>query len=219
MTRVYSSDAVDQLATALAVVQGKLEHATKAADNPFFKSKYADLPAVYDVSREALAANGLSVTQLTDFDEQGTVLVTTLLHKSGQWMRGYYPIRPVKPDPQSVGSAITYGRRYAYSAMVGVAAIGEDDDGNAASATNRIQGNDGTEKNPYGTAKARTEKYNELMKALQTSDDPAGYWHDNLRDFEYFKAFDTEYYSRLTAAGKKRREELLNQGGLHGVQG
>lgn len=130
----FQSESIKNIATALAKVQGEMEHAKKAEDNPYFKSKYADLPAVIDVARKLLASNGLSVTQLTDVDDNGKIsMVTQLMHSSGEWIRGYYPVNPVKNDPQNVGSAVTYARRYSFCAITGVAAIGEDDDGNKAS--------------------------------------------------------------------------------------
>lgn len=128
------SDNIDALAAALSKAQAKIESADKSAANPFFKSRYADLPSVWAACRKALTDNGLSVVQTTDTSENGLVLETTLLHSSGQWISSLYPINPVKNDPQGLGSAITYGRRYALMALVGVVADdASDDDGNAAS--------------------------------------------------------------------------------------
>ena len=133
MTKQYQSEAINELAAALAKAQAEMQHAGKTAENPFFKSKYADLPAVIDAARPFLAKNGLAVTQPIDIDESGNLtLVTQLSHASGQWMRSWYPVRPVKNDPQGLGSAVTYARRYSYCSLVGVAAD-DDDDGNAAS--------------------------------------------------------------------------------------
>lgn len=128
-----TSEQINELAAALAKAQAKIQAAKKDSQNPAFKSKYADLASVWDACREALTSNGLSVVQLpTDTAEPGRVaLVTTLLHSSGQWISGMVSTRIVKDDPQGVGSALTYLRRYALSAMVGVAP--DDDDGNAAS--------------------------------------------------------------------------------------
>jgi hypothetical protein len=126
------SESIKELATALSKAQGEFEHAKKDTDNPFFKSTYADLASVIDAAKKPLSANGLAVAQITDTDENGNIsLETILMHTSGEWISGKYPIRPVKTDPQSMGSAITYARRYAFSAMTGIAA--DDDDGNAAS--------------------------------------------------------------------------------------
>ncbi len=127
------SETIGTLAKALAKAQGQIKAAVKGAENPFFKSSYADLPAVFKACREHLSANDIAVIQATGFDEAGVFLETTLAHASGEWVSGIYPVRPVKPDPQSMGSAITYSRRYALSAMVGVVADDEDDDGARAS--------------------------------------------------------------------------------------
>lgn len=128
---VLQSENINELVKALSVAQGQIGNAVKDAANPFFKSKYADLASVREAIREPMAANGLAVVQLPTVTERGTYLCTTLAHSSGQWMRSFYPIKPVKDDPQGMGSAITYARRYALSAITGVAP--EDDDGNAAS--------------------------------------------------------------------------------------
>lgn len=120
------------LATALAAAQGQMEGAKKDTANPFHKSKYADLASVWEAIRGPLSANGLSVVQLVTEAPAGFVgLTTILLHSSGQQISSTFHM-PVKDanNPQAVGSALTYARRYALSALVGVAP--EDDDGNFA---------------------------------------------------------------------------------------
>ena len=132
--RKYQSEDTKEIFAALAKAQSEMLHASKSADNPFFKSKFADFPGVIDASRPFLSKNGLSVNHFTDISSDGTILIICQLnHSSGQWMRGWYPIKPVKPDPQSIGSAFTYAKRYTYSAIVGVSVIDDDDDGNEAS--------------------------------------------------------------------------------------
>lgn len=134
------SESINELAAALAIAQGQITGALKDSANPFYKSKYADLASVWDACREHLSKNGLCVIQTTSTgrlapDGVGTMwgpfLVTTLAHKSGQWMRGYLPIKAKDDGPQAQGSGITYARRYALAAIVGVAQV--DDDGNEAS--------------------------------------------------------------------------------------
>ena len=122
---------IDKLAAALVKAQSVMKGAKKDSENPFFKSKYADLGAVWEACSDALQANGLAVAQTTTMKDGHLMLVTHLLHSSGQFLTGEYPIKPVKDDPQGHGSAMTYARRYALAAMVGV--ISEDDDGNAGS--------------------------------------------------------------------------------------
>ena len=127
------SQTIGELAKALAKAQGEIKSALKDATNPFFKSNYADLPAIVKSCKAELAANGIAYIQTTDFSELETWLETILVHSSGEWISGRYPVRPVKNDPQGMGSAITYARRYSLAAMVGVVSENEDDDGNAAS--------------------------------------------------------------------------------------
>jgi hypothetical protein len=131
------SDALDQLGAALAKAQAKLKPASKDGTNPHFKSSYATLGSIWDAAREVLSPNGLSVIQSFEATEGDTVAITTtLLHTSGQFMGGTLTLRPTKADPQGLGSAITYGRRYALAAILGIVAD-EDDDGNAASAPSK----------------------------------------------------------------------------------
>ena len=126
-----TSTEIGQLAEALSKAQAKITGALKDSANPFFKSKYADLASVWDACREQLSANGLAVIQTTDVDPEGVLVITTLAHSSGEWIRGRLRMVPTKSDPQGVGSCLTYARRYALAAIVGVAQV--DDDANAAS--------------------------------------------------------------------------------------
>lgn len=124
------SESIGSLAAALAKAQLEMGKAQKSSSNPFFKSKYADLSEVWDTCHKTLNENKLAVIQTTNRDTEGVTVVTTLAHESGEWISGELFMRPVKNDPQGVGSCITYARRYALAAMVGV--VQEDDDGNAA---------------------------------------------------------------------------------------
>src|SRR3990172_9533144 len=130
------SETIGKLADALAKAQGIMEGAVKDSQNPFFKSSYADLASVWDACRKPLANNGLSVVQTADFLPEHPEMVcidTTLCHSSGEWMRGRLVARPVKSDPQAIGSCITYLRRYSLQSIVGIAP--EDDDGNEETKT------------------------------------------------------------------------------------
>ena len=138
----FKSETIGDLAKALAAVQGDIKAAKKDAVNPFFKSNYADLPAVVAACKDSLSKNGIAYFQTTNFDAEGVWLETMLCHSSGEWIMGRYPIKPVKPDPQSAGSAMTYARRYALAAIVGVVAEDEDDDGAQASGNVRAESRD-----------------------------------------------------------------------------
>jgi hypothetical protein len=127
------SESITNLAKALATVQGKLTYATKDSANPFFKSKYADLESVWDSCRSLLSGNGLCIIQMPGNYFEGRMwLITRLCHESGEWIEQEMSVPVPKADPQGAGSALTYMRRYALAAFVGV--VQADDDGNAASA-------------------------------------------------------------------------------------
>lgn len=125
------SEQIDKLASALAKAQGKITGALKDSKNPFFKSNYADLASCWDACRAPLSENELAVLQTTEVDAEGVTVVTTLAHASGQWVRSKLRMIPKDASPQSTGSVLTYARRYALAAIVGLAQV--DDDANAAS--------------------------------------------------------------------------------------
>lgn len=125
-----TSEAINELAAALAKAQAEMKNAKLNKVNPHFKSRYADLAEIRDTVTPALAKNGIAVTHGMDTIEGGgLVVVTRLIHSSGQWIESRFPIAYDKP--QTMGSAITYGRRYNLSAIANIAAD-DDDDANAA---------------------------------------------------------------------------------------
>ena len=125
------SEQINELAAALAKAQGQMQSAKKDAENPFFKSKYADMDSVVSAIKEPLASNGLSYSQVLDIGEDGVYVETILMHASGQWISGRLKMPVAKPnDPQALGSASTYCRRFALQSIVGVPA--GDDDGEGA---------------------------------------------------------------------------------------
>lgn len=133
---MFKSEDIKDLAAALAKAQGEMKGAVKDAKNPFYKSTYANLESVWHAIGNPISKNGLSIIQTTAETDKGTVLETTLLHLSGQWVSGSILVKPVKNDPPGLGSALTYYRRYALAAIAGV--YSEDDDGNMASGKKEI---------------------------------------------------------------------------------
>lgn len=127
------SEQINELVTALAKAQGKITGALKDSANPFFKSKYADLASCWDAARDHLSANGLAVLQLPSSTDTHIAVETILTHSSGQFISETLSMVPADFKPQTVGSVLTYLRRYGLSAMVGIAQV--DDDGNTASST------------------------------------------------------------------------------------
>jgi len=120
----------NNLLDALAKMQGALDNATKSSDNPYFKSKYADLAQCLQTAKKPMADNGLSISQHCTFDGQFVQCVTILGHSSGQMMISTLMIPVAKKDAQGIGSSITYARRYALSSIIGLTQ--KDDDGEGA---------------------------------------------------------------------------------------
>ena len=127
-----TSDTIAAVATALAAAQGELTNIGKNKINPHLKSRYADIGDGLEVVRPILSKHGLAIVQTTQMNpDGGFFLMTRIIHKSGEWIEGAYPL-PASGKSQDIGSAITYARRYTLFALVGVAAADEDDDGTDA---------------------------------------------------------------------------------------
>jgi hypothetical protein len=127
----FSTEGKTELLKAFIAAQGEMDGAKKNASNPAFKSKYADLGAVCDAVMEALNKHGIGVIQFPTYDADGVHVETILCHTGGGTMRDTLSMKPARTDPQGIGSVTTYCRRYALSAICGIAPM--DDDGNAAS--------------------------------------------------------------------------------------
>jgi hypothetical protein len=120
------SEQINELAAALAKAQSQLTGAKKDSTNPFFKSRYADLESCWEALRDPLSKNGLAVVQTAAHHEGHHYLETTLVHSSGQWISGLYPIKTQKDDAQGFGAAFSYARRYSLAAITGL--FQQDDD-------------------------------------------------------------------------------------------
>lgn len=130
MANPFQSESVGAIFAALAKAQAEIQNPSKNATNPHFKSKYSTLDEGLNVVREALSAVGICVFQRTYIVESVVILETVLGHSSGEWLSSNYPVIAMPYKPQDGLSSLTYARRGALFAAVGIA--GEDDDGNAA---------------------------------------------------------------------------------------
>ncbi len=207
MNNVSCSQMLNELFTSLSKAQGKIQPASKDKSNPFFKSKYADLASVKEACREPLSENGLCVIQMPQQkSDGGMVLVTILGHCSGQWIQGEMPIEVAKKDPQSLGSAITYFRRYCLSAMVGVAP--DDDDGEKAQAGFRNQKNE--EVKPV-TKKISDIEAADLKNILdECSEDYKNYFFKSIKkqfNASNISEIPLDMYDRVKIAAIKNMEE------------
>jgi len=123
------SETINKLSAALVQFSGKMIKVGKDGVNPHFRNKYATLSHIIEHTQGPLAECGLAVLQMPAGEHQ---LTTMLIHDSGEYISETYMMRPAKNDPQGMGSAITYQRRYALGAILNLN-IEEDDDGNEAS--------------------------------------------------------------------------------------
>lgn len=137
---IQTSESIDKLAPALAKAQSEFKVANKTATNPFLKNKYSNLSDIYQAIKPALAANGISLVQSSDIQD-GAVQVTQtrLIHSSGQWMQTTMSMMVGKTDPQSIGSLLSYSRRYAVTQALSIDTGELDDDGNLASNTGTVK--------------------------------------------------------------------------------
>jgi hypothetical protein len=183
---MQTSENINELATALSKAQGQMGGASKTADNPFFKSKYADLGSVIAAVKEPLAENGLSYVQFP-FAYEGTVGVTTrLMHSSGQFMEANFSIPAPKNDPHTYGSLVTYCRRFSLQSILGIPA--EDDDGNAVTQAARTLINSG-----------QVASLQALMEMTDT------------KESQFLKAYDVESLKQLTVDQFKHAVPLLEK--------
>lgn len=130
------SESIKNLMTALGKFQQEVGKIAKSESNPFFHSSYADLPSIMEAIKAPLSSNKLVISQHPTGEYE---LTTILFHtESGEYLESTYKMEPAKKDPQGAGSLITYARRYAIGAILGLV-IDEDDDGNKASGVGKTK--------------------------------------------------------------------------------
>ena len=198
------SENIAGIATALAKAQSEIQGAVKDADNPFFKSKYADLSSVWGACRKQLTENEIAVIQGLDTEGGNIVVTTTLAHSSGEWMRSSLSWEPEKTNAQGIGSLITYLRRYALSAMVGIAPQ-DDDDGEAA--MGRPQKAKMPDKSTNDDLDTDTwfEEFKAEIDGAVSNEELDEIWR---RDKTLIKALDITAEGLLIDKGKARRTQL-----------
>ena len=205
-----TSEEIDKIAAALVKFQGEVESPKKSVENDAFKKggkalKYADLDAIIKTVTPALAKNGLSQHQFTDTDiENKAVKITTMiLHESGQYFFGDTLVLPAesfgKFNAQTVGSAITYGRRYSLSAILGIASE-NDDDANGISGQDKANNKQPQTYNKPPEAKVKIASFEEKDRLM-----------NKLREYVAIRGMDDEAGLIKWSDGyaSKRRQNLL----------
>lgn len=170
-----SSEKVDLIMKALNLAQGQIRNAKEDANNPFFKSKYADLTSVWHACKEALISNGLSIMQPLEYKDGSQFLCTILAHSSGQWIESSMIMNLGNLDPQKIGSMITYYRRYMLQSMVGIC-TGDDDDAEGAMQPHRqntspSQAEAAKKTEPKPVAKLTADQARQLESLIAPGDD------------------------------------------------
>lgn len=195
------SESINEIATALSAAQAEIQNPSKSAENPFFKSRYADLAEVLSVVRPAFTKQHLSIVQMPYTSENGQIGVTTMIsHGSGQWMQGEValPLQVNKNVNQDAGSAITYLRRYALAAACGVAQ--EDTDGNLGKSKGENTGE-------VVNLKTITSKQSDEIEALieETGTDRVGFL--NYAEADSIKKIPASKYSDVHSLLLKKKEQ------------
>lgn len=168
------SASIANIAKALVAFHRLVGKIPKDSNNPFFKSKYASLSDILDKIQGPLNEAGLAYAQFPGKDGLTTILIHS---ESGEYMEDTYAVQPVKNDPQSLGSAITYARRYSIGAILGLN-IDEDDDGNAASG-NKTNGN--TAKREIPPAEQLNPAWAEALSAFKTEAEITAFYKQNKK--------------------------------------
>lgn len=193
----------NELAKALNEFQAEVVTVGKDGTNPHFRSSFASLSNIMQSTQPILTRHGLSVMQLLDNLDGQPALTTIVYHVSGQSERSTIPLILAKNDPQGVGSAVTYMRRYGYAAALQIV-IDEDDDGNRASYQKPAQTASTAATRPGTQGHATDKQRAEVQRLLK------------LRDFttvEQQKKWlsDNGIAMPLTVQGASQALAILNQ--------
>lgn len=194
------------LLQALFEVQKAAPSIDKSADNPFFKSKYADLPAIWQAIKPLLSDNGLLISHTMESTESGEIIRTKIYHvESGEFIESSSKITLSKTTAQEYGSYITYMRRYAVSAMLGLV-TDEDDDGNNGNKASQPQKPKEEPKKPWEQIRA-----NEIVAAIKKHTNPAALekmWIANEEDLIKINEASERAYSALLEAYNLKLKDL-----------
>ena len=197
----FMSAEINEISAALSAFQGEVEQPSLNKENPYFKSKYVDLSGVLKAAQKTMSKHGLSIVQLID----GGDIITLLSHKSGQWFKSVCPIGSYK-NQQDRGSAITYTKRYAICAILGIAAD-TDDDGNSATDADKKNGGMQTGRFAKGVSQvaftgAQLNQAIGEINAVGTEREFQEVWNKWARECPALCANGTDFYK---AAAAKRQ--------------
>jgi hypothetical protein len=205
------SPEIGKLAEALAKAQGIMENAARNKDNAFLKSKYSTLTATWEACRHALSSNGLCVIQSPEFEGDQLILTTILAHCSGEYIKSKLPITPKDKSSQAQGSAITYARRYALAAIVGISPdedSEEEDDGNY----NNDKYADHRKKSPNSPINKQQNVYADHFQKENSDDDIENDFYFTFKDLN--QELLKKYISTRPNPFKIMKDALRDQNGF-----
>ena len=205
-----TSDTIKELAEALATAQGEMESPEKTKEAVIrsakgnYKYKYADIADVLKCVKPVMSKYGLSHIQGTVLVDGHMVLRTRIMHKSGEFIESDYPVCATDNNHQSMGSAMTYARRYALSSMVGIAAVDDTDAQGAA------QSGSGAKKAKSTYQTKKEVDWSKVQDSIDKAPD-----HDKLdKVAERVEAnkgeWSPSYYDQAVQRIAERRAELIN---------
>lgn len=201
---IATSETTKVISTSLATAHRAIGGAKKDAKNPHFQNDFASLESVIKASKAALEANGIFVTQAPGLISEGAIRLTTrLTHSSGEWIETVCDVPLQKRDAQGVGSAITYGRRYALMAALNIPAT--DDDGQEAVQPHVEEG-----PKRMSAAAAKREGYNdkirEIINQANDLDDLNSRW--NMIEADYMPTLPLSWEDAMRDIYEAKRLEL-----------
>lgn len=215
---MLKSETTAALAGALAIAQGawsnppKSREVTVRSDKGNYKFAYATLDTILDHIRAPLSENGLSVTQAIDLAGERPVVRTMLMHSSGEWLESVTPLIGNTNKPQEFGSAVTYARRYALSAMLSLTAD-DDDDGNVAQG-NTVEDRRDRQGTKPPVASQVSQEIRDLAAGIAKDINSAGlpesvraYWFTKKADLERIKAASPAAFMHLEGLAKARSSQ------------
>lgn len=212
------SEDIKELVTALSKAQGKMRPAVFNKVNPHFKNRYADFTSCMDAAREPLCENGLSIMQYCETINEKLHLVTLLAHTSGQWIKSYFPLNPINMTSQAIGSAMTYGKRYSLSSMLGIVSDEEeDDDAETAEGRGKLsktnqKKNEIQEKNYPKISLQQATEITEILSECSPD------YQDSIHSFLHkryknggIENLESNLYEKVLTAALKKREEYFSK--------
>ena len=225
---MHTSEQINEIAAALAKAQGAMIQPSKnrtvrvqTKTGGSYTFDYATFDEILRAVQKPLAENGIAFVQAPRISESGKLeIITRLIHSSGQWIECALPIMVGESGNQAMGSAISYGKRYALCAMLGVAAE-EDDDGNAAQGNTIAERTERAGKavsKPTASAakpatssaiKAEAERVKALLKDAQTPEDLDSVLVMETATMAAIKAHSTTAYEFLMTAVNDKKTALI----------